>query len=128
MFYGGFDKRPGAIVRVADASDVQRVVNYARETGVELAVRSGGHSLYGASVSERGLVLDLRDMRSIEIDAANATAWAESGITAVEFSKAVGENDFALSFGDTGSVGLGGLTLGGGVGYMVRKHGLTIDA
>ncbi len=97
MFYGGFDKRPGAIVRVADASDVQRVVNYARETGVELAVRSGGHSLYGASVSERGLVLDLRDMRSIEIDAANATAWAESGITAVEFSKAVVTIDALLA-------------------------------
>jgi FAD/FMN-containing dehydrogenase len=127
-FYGGIDKRPGAIIRVADASDVARVVNYARDNGIELAVRSGGHSPVGTSLSDGGLVLDLHDMRSIEIDAANATAWAEPGITAVEFSKAVGEHDFALSFGDTGSVGLGGLTLGGGVGFMVRKHGLTIDA
>jgi len=127
-FYGGIDKHPAAIIRVADASDVQRVVNYARETGVELAIRSGGHSPIGISLSDGGIVLDLHDMRSIEIDAEGGTAWAQTGATAVEFSKAAGEHDFALSFGDTGSVGLGGLTLGGGVGYMVRKHGLTIDA
>jgi FAD/FMN-containing dehydrogenase len=127
VFYRSIDRRPAAIVRPADASDVSRVVTLARETGVELAVRSGGHSLAGHSVSEGGIVLDLRDMRALEIDAERRTAWAQTGLTARDYTEAAAAHGLATGFGDTGSVGIGGLTLGGGVGFLVRKHGLTID-
>jgi hypothetical protein len=127
VFYGGFDRRPLVIVRVADAGDVSRVVSLARETGRELAIRSGGHSLVGHSVSDGGIVLDLSEMKAIEIDPERRTAWAETGLSAGEYAMAAGAHGLVTGFGDTGSVGIGGLTLGGGVGYLVRKFGLTID-
>jgi hypothetical protein len=127
LFYGGFDRHPAIVIRPADVSDVAYVVSLARKHGIELAVRSGGHSTGGYSVSNGGIVLDLRDMRALDIDPDNRTAWAETGLTAGEFSKAAGAYGLAIGFGDTGSVGIGGITLGGGVGYLVRKHGLTID-
>ena len=126
-FYGGIDRRPAAIVRVKDDLDVARVVSLARETGLELAVRSGGHSIPGHSVSEGGIVIDLADLRAVEIDADARTAWAQTGLTAGEFTAGTHAHGLAIGFGDTGSVGIGGITLGGGVGHLVRKHGLTID-
>jgi FAD/FMN-containing dehydrogenase len=127
VFPGTIDRRPAAIVRVADATDVSRVIAYARETGLELAVRSGGHSTAGHGVTDGGIVLDLSDMRALEIDPESRTAWAESGLTAGEYTTAAARQGLATGFGDTGSVGIGGITLGGGVGFLVRKHGLTID-
>jgi FAD/FMN-containing dehydrogenase len=127
VFYGGFDRRPALIVRARDATDVSRVVSLARESNLELAVRSGGHSVAGHSTTEGGILLDLREMKNIEIDLEGRTAWAQTGLTAGEFTTAVGAHGLATGFGDTGSVGIGGITLGGGVGYLVRKHGLTID-
>jgi FAD/FMN-containing dehydrogenase len=127
VFLGGIDRHPAVIVRVADATDVATVISFATDTGLELAVRSGGHSYTGDSVSEGGIVLDLADMKRLDIDAEARTAWAETGLTAVEYTTAVGKRGLATGFGDTGSVGIGGITLGGGVGFLVRKHGLTID-
>jgi FAD/FMN-containing dehydrogenase len=127
VFYGGIDRRPAVIVRVASAADVSQVVSLARETGLQLAVRSGGHSLAGYSVSDGGIVLDLSDMKALEIDVEGRTAWAQTGLTAGEYTAAAGTHGLATGFGDVGSVGIGGLTLGGGIGYLVRKHGLTID-
>ena len=127
VFYGGIDRRPAAIVRVANDADVSKVISVARETGLELAVRSGGHSIPGHSVSEGGIVLDLADMRAIDVDADGRTAWAETGLTAVEVATAAAAHGLAIGFGDTGSVGIGGITLGGGVGYLARRFGLTID-
>jgi FAD/FMN-containing dehydrogenase len=127
VFYGGFDHHPAAIVRPNDAADVSRVITLARESGLELAIKSGGHSLAGHSVPEGGIVLDLSGMKHLEIDVEGRTAWAETGLTAGEYTAAVGSHGLATGFGDTGSVGIGGLTLGGGVGYLARKHGLTID-
>jgi len=127
VFIGGIDRRPAVIVRVADATDVATVIGLARDTGLELAVRSGGHSSIGHGVSEGGIVLDLADMKSIDIDLEARTAWAEAGLTAAEYSTAAWEHGLATGFGDTGSVGIGGITVGGGVGYLARKHGLTID-
>ena len=121
------DRRPAAIVRPDDADGVAAVVSLAREHGLELAVRSGGHSNAGHSVTEGGIVLDLSGLKQLEIDAEQRTAWAGTGLTAGEVTRALGEHRLAVGFGDTGSVGIGGLTLGGGVGYLVRKHGLTID-
>src|SRR2546426_6315732 len=128
MFYGGLDRRPAAIVRPANASEVARVIAIAREGGLDLAVRSGGHSVSGHSTTEGGVVLDLSAMRGLEVDVAARTAWAETGLTASELSAALGRHGLAIGFGDTGSVGIGGITLGGGVGYLARKFGLTIDS
>ena len=125
---GGIDRRPAVIVQVADAGDVSYVVSLARDSGMELAVRCGGHSSAGHSVSEGGIVLDLRNMKALDIDVDGRTAWAESGLTAGEYSTRTAAHGLATGFGDTGSVGIGGLTTGGGIGYLVRKYGLTIDS
>jgi len=124
---GRIDLHPAAIVRVANADDVARVIRYARDTGAELAVRSGGHSGAGHGTTEGGVVIDLRDMKGLEIDPEARTAWAETGLDAGEVTTAAAEHGLAVGFGDTASVGIGGITTGGGIGYLVRKHGLTID-
>ena len=127
VIFSGFDRRPAAIVRVADASDVARVVTLARDMGAELAVRSGGHSRAGHGASEGGIVLDLSAMNAVEIDADGRSAWAQTGVTAGDYTNATGEHGLATGLGDTATVGLGGITLGGGIGFLVRKHGLAID-
>jgi FAD/FMN-containing dehydrogenase len=127
VFYRSVDRRPALIIRPADATEVSLVVSLARDTGAELAVRSGGHSLAGHSVSEGGIVIDLVELKALDIDAQARTAWAQTGLTAAEYTAAAGAHGLATGFGDTGTVGIGGLTLGGGVGFLVRKHGLTID-
>ncbi|HEY2947361.1 MAG TPA: FAD-binding oxidoreductase [Micromonosporaceae bacterium] len=128
VFPGGIDRRPAVIVQVEDAADVSRAVVLARETGLELAVRSGGHSGAGHGVCDGGIVLDLSRLRELDIDAEGRTAWAQTGLTAAEYAASAGALGLATGFGDTGSVGIGGITLGGGVGYLVRKYGLTIDS
>jgi FAD/FMN-containing dehydrogenase len=126
VYFSGFDSRPAAIIRPHDASDVARVVMLAHDHGFDLAVRSGGHSLAGHGTCS-GVVLDLSSMRSIEIDAAARTAWAETGLTAGDYTHATGAYGLATGFGDAPSVGIGGITLAGGVGFLHRVHGLTID-
>jgi len=127
VFYRAVDRRPAMIVRAADASDVARAIARARETGTELAVRSGGHSPAGHGVSDGGIVLDLSALRALDIDVAGRAAWVQTGLTAGEYTAAAGEHGLATGFGDTGSVGIGGITLAGGIGFLVRKHGMTID-
>jgi FAD/FMN-containing dehydrogenase len=127
VFYGGIDRRPAVIVRPTTPAEVAHVVTLARDSGLELAVRSGGHSPAGHSVSDGGIVLDLGAMNALDIDVAGRTAWAQTGLTAGEYTTAAAAHGLATGFGDTASVGIGGLTLAGGVGYLVRKHGLTID-
>ncbi|MCC7447580.1 MAG: FAD-binding oxidoreductase [Anaerolineae bacterium] len=120
-------RRPAVIVRPLDAVDVAHVVTLARETGMELAIRSGGHSLAGYSTTDGGIVLDLSLMKGIEINVQARTAWAEAGLTAGEYTEAAAKYGLATGFGDSATVGLGGLTTGGGVGFLTRKYGLTID-
>jgi FAD/FMN-containing dehydrogenase len=127
VFYGGIDKRPAVIARVANDDDIRHVIEIARESGSELAVRAGGHSIAGSCSSDGGIVIDLRDLKGIEIDKDARTAVAQAGTTAAEYTAAAGSEGLATGFGDTGSVGISGLTLGGGVGFLVRKHGLTVD-
>jgi FAD/FMN-containing dehydrogenase len=124
---GDVDRRPAVIARVADAADVARVIAMARDSGLELAVRSGGHSGAGHGTTDGGIVIDVRDMKRLDIDPVERTAWAETGLTAGEVTNAAWAHGLAVGFGDTGSVGIGGITLGGGIGYLVRKHGMTID-
>ena len=123
---GGIDRRPAAIIRVADSKDVAQVLAIARDTGLPLAVRSGGHSIHG--VCEGGIVLHVGDLRSFDVDPEGRTAWAGAGLTAAEYTTAAGAHGLATGFGDMGSVGVGGITLGGGVGFLSRKYGLTIDS
>ena len=127
VFYGGIDRRPALIVRTADAADVAGAIALARETGLGIAVRSGGHSVAGYGVCDGCIVIDLSAMRELQIDAQGRTAWAQPGLTAGEYGEAADAHGLVTGFGDTGSVGIGGLTLGGGVGFLVRRFGLTID-
>ncbi|HKX75832.1 MAG TPA: FAD-binding oxidoreductase [Acidimicrobiia bacterium] len=127
-FYREFNRRrPLALIRVARPSDVPKVIQFAGETGVKLAVRAGGHSLLGHSLIDGGLVLDLSALRTIRIDADGRSATAGGGVLAGEYTLKAAEFGLATGFGDTGSVGIAGLTLGGGVGFLHRKIGLTID-
>src|SRR5882757_9399527 len=127
VFFKGFDRTTVAVARVANADDVAKVVTAARENDIELAVRSGGHSRAGYGTTDGGLVIDLSAMKSLEIDADSKAAWVETGITAGEYTAATGEHGLVTGFGDAGTVGIGGITLAGGVGFLVRKNGLTID-
>lgn len=119
--------RPAIIVRPLDEVDVAHVVSFARDTAMVLAIRSGGHSLAGFSTVDEGIVIDLSSMKGLEIDVEQRTAWAEAGLNAGEYTVKAAEYGLVTGFGDTASVGLGGLTTGGGIGYLVRKYGLTID-
>ena len=128
ILYDPSDSHPATVVRVRDTKDTSSVVTFARETGAELAIRSGGHSGAAHSTTDGGIVIDLRDMKALDIDVETKTAWAETGLTAAEYTTAAHEQGLATGFGDTGSVGLGGITNGGGIGYLTRKHGMTIDS
>jgi FAD/FMN-containing dehydrogenase len=128
VFPGALDRRPAAIARVADAADVAVVLGYTAEAGLDFSVRSGGHSPAGSGVVDDAVVIDVSDLNDIDIDAATRTVWAGSGLTAAELTKTLGEHALAVGFGDTGSVGIAGITLGGGQGFLSRKHGLTVDS
>ncbi|MFI2102330.1 FAD-binding oxidoreductase [Isoptericola sp. NPDC019693] len=125
---GGVERRPAAVVRPAGTDAVARAVRYARDAGAEVSVRSGGHSVFGLGAGDGALTLDLRGLDSIELDVDGRTAWAGGGITAGAYSRAVGEHGLATPFGDTGSVGVGGITLGGGIGLLSRSLGMTVDS
>ncbi|XVQ90385.1 FAD-binding oxidoreductase [Microbispora siamensis] len=127
VFPATVDRRPAAVVRPADDAQVARLITIARETGLPLAVRGGGHSNAGHGVCDGGLVLDLAGMKALDIDVESRTAWAEGGLTVRGYTAAVGAHGMVTGFGDAGTVGIGGITLGGGIGFLVRKHGLTVD-
>ena len=121
------DRRPALIARPADSADVALAVSLARANGLELAVRGGGHSFAGHGTTDGGLVLDMSNMRALHVDPQQRIAWAQAGLTAEHYTAETARHGLTTGFGDTGSVGIAGLTLGGGIGWLVRKHGLTID-
>ena len=127
VLYINVDRRPLAIVRAADARDVAEAVRFARSHGLPLAVRSGGHSLAHYSVIDDAIVVDLSDMKRVSIDPQARIARVQAGATSGDLASPAQAHGLALSTGDTHSVGMGGLTTGGGIGFMVRKHGLAID-
>jgi FAD/FMN-containing dehydrogenase len=128
VFNRAFDKRPDLIVRPTDASDVAAAVRWAAERDVPVAVRGGGHGFAGHGTTDEGVLIDMSAMSAIDIDPASRTAWAQAGATAGPYTEAAGAHGLATGFGDSGDVGLAGLTLGGGIGFLVRRHGLTIDS
>lgn len=121
------DRSPLAIVCAADAEDVAAGVAFARDHALPLAARSGGHSVAGYSTADGAVVIDLRRMKSIAIDPATRIARVGAGVTSGDLLGPAAAHGLALSTGDTASVGMGGLVTGGGIGFMVRKSGLTID-
>ena len=127
LFLGGFDRRPAVVLRPHDAQDVAAAIRSAVAADLPLAVKGGGHQGAGLSVCDDGVVVDLSSLDGLDIDLEDHTAWAGAGLTAGDYTRAMGEHGLATGFGDTGTVGIGGLTLGGGVGLLSRKFGLTVD-
>src|SRR2546429_6971429 len=121
------DKRPAAIVRCRDTADVIACVRFAREHGVEIAVRGGGHNAGGLGVSDDALVIDLSQMRSTTVDPENHTVRADPGCTWGDVDHATVAFGMATPSGFIASTGVAGLTLGGGIGYLSRRFGLTVD-
>jgi FAD/FMN-containing dehydrogenase len=120
---------PALVMRPRTANDVGAAIQYAQDNSLILSVRSGGHSVAGLSTNKGGLVIDLVNMRKIEIiDLGKGLVRIEAGATWGEVAAELQKHQLALSSGDTKSVGVGGLTLGGGIGWMVRKYGLAIDS
>ncbi|MFA7762038.1 FAD-binding oxidoreductase [Streptomyces sp. NPDC048723] len=121
------DRRPAAVVHCANAGDVMAAVDFARENGLDLAVRGGGHSVPGFGTCDGGVVADLSGMRGVRVDAAGRTARAEGGATWGDFNAATYPFGLATTGGIISTTGVGGLTLGGGIGYLARGLGLSCD-
>lgn len=121
------DRKPAVIVRCATVEDVQRALGFARETVLPVAVRGGGHSLAGFSTCDAGVVIDLSSMKDMSVDAKTRVARAEPGVTIGEFDRATQKHGLATTFGVVSTTGIAGLTLGGGLGWLMRKHGLACD-
>jgi FAD/FMN-containing dehydrogenase len=127
LYNGMIDKRPGLIARCVDAADVQAAVNFARENGLLLAVRGGGHNGAGLGSCDDGLVIDLSLMKGIRVDPAASTVRVEGGCLWGDVDHATYPYGLAVPTGFLSTTGVGGLTLGGGLGYLTRHYGLTID-
>ncbi len=121
------DRRPAAVVRCHGASDVMRAVRLARDNGLLLAVRGGGHNISGNAVCEGGLLIDLSPMRSVRVDPKTRSARVEPGVTLGEFDKEAQAFALATPLGINSTTGVAGLTLGGGFGWLSRKFGFTVD-
>ena len=121
------DRRPAVIVRAVDAEDVIAAVDFARGQGLSVAVRGGGHSNAGFGTCDGGVLIDLSRLKHIDIDPHSRRARVEPGLTWAQVASAAHAHGLALTSGNSGSVGVGGLLLGGGIGWMARKYGLAID-
>jgi FAD/FMN-containing dehydrogenase len=127
VFNGMIDKRPALIVRCAAVGDVIAAVELARETNMLVAVRGGGHGVTGNALCDDGLVIDLSALKRVRVDPRNRTARAEGGATWGDFDRETQAFGLATTGGIVPSTGIGGLTLGGGIGYLNRKYGLACD-
>jgi FAD/FMN-containing dehydrogenase len=127
VWNGMFDRHPAAIARVQGAVDVVAVVDYARETGTELAVRGGGHSSAGYSTVDGGIVLDFSRMRGVWVDPQAKVAYAQAGALWGDVDRETQAHGLAVPGGQISHTGIAGLTLGGGIGWLSRRDGLTID-
>jgi FAD/FMN-containing dehydrogenase len=127
VWNGSIDRQPALISRCAGVADVIGAVRFARDQGLQVALRSGGHSYPGLSVCDAGMVIDLGQMKGISVDPEARTARAEAGVLLGELDAAIQAHGLAVPAGIVTHTGLAGLTLGGGVGWLERKYGLTID-
>lgn len=127
VYNGMIDRRPAAVLRVSQAADVIAAVRFARGLGIDVAVRGGGHSAPGFGTVDGGLVLDFSARRGVRVDPAARTARVEAGATWADYNHATHAFGLASTGGIVGSTGVTGLTLGGGIGYLARKYGLSCD-
>jgi FAD/FMN-containing dehydrogenase len=127
VWKGAHDRRPALIVRAAGASDVMRAVQFARSEDLEIAVRGGGHSIAGFSTTDGGIVIDLSAMRAVRVDPAQHTAVAEGGATWADVDHETQAFGLAVTGGLISTTGIAGFTLGGGIGWLMRKYGLAAD-
>src|SRR5918911_5313006 len=127
VWNGMIDKRPGLIVRCAGVGDVIDAVNFARENGVQLAVRGGSHSAAGLAMCDGGIVLDLSPMRGVRVDPRARTAHAQGGLLWADLDRETQAFGLATTGGTVSDTGIGGLTLGGGLGWLMGKHGFSCD-
>ena len=124
---GMIDRRPALIARCLGTADIADAVNFARTRGLDLAVRGGGHNVAGRAVCDDGLMLDLSLMKGIHVDPVRRTARAQGGVTWREFNRETQAHGLATTGGVVSTTGIAGLTLGGGLGWLMAKHGLAMD-
>ena len=127
VYNGMIDRRPRIVFRCVDAADVMAAVDFARENELELSVRGGSHSAPGFGTNDDGLVIDLSLMKGIQVDPLTQMARAQGGCTWGDFNHATYGFGLATTGGIVSTTGIAGLTLGGGIGYLSRRHGLSVD-
>jgi len=127
VYNGMIDRRPAMVVQCTSTEDVVATVRHAREAGGDLSVRGGSHSVPGFGTNDGGVVIDLSGMRTTRVDAEKQVAHADGGCTWGDFNDATHEHKLATTGGIISTTGVGGLTLGGGIGYLSRKYGLSLD-
>jgi len=121
------DRRPAVIVQCAEADDVLHAISYARENGLEISIRGGGHNIAGSALCDNGVLIDFSNMKTVSVDVQKKRAYVEPGATLGDFDKAVQAHGLATPVGINSTTGIAGLTLGGGFGWLTRKYGMTID-
>ena len=121
------DRHPACIARCTGVADVVAAVHFARDHDLEIAVRGGGHNVAGTAVCDDGIVIDLSAMRAVSVDSARRSAWVQGGALWGDVDHETQAHGLATTGGIVGHTGVAGLTLGGGIGFLMRKHGLTVD-
>jgi len=121
------DRRPAVIVQCAEADDVLHAISYARENDLEISIRGGGHNIAGSALCDNGVLIDFSNMTTVRVDAQKRRAYVEPGATLGDFDKAVQAHGLATPVGINSITGIAGLTLGGGLGWLTRKYGMTVD-
>jgi FAD/FMN-containing dehydrogenase len=127
VWNGAIDRRPRLIARCIGTADVVSAIRFARDHDLEIAIRGGGHNVAGTAVCDGGVVIDLWPMRAVRVDPADRTAWVQGGALWGDVDHETQAYGLATTGGIISHTGVGGLTLGGGVGWLMRKHGLTVD-
>jgi hypothetical protein len=127
VWNGAIDRHPRLIARCIGATDVVAAVRFAREHDLEIAIRGGGHNVAGAAVCDDGIVIDLSPMRAVRVDPVNRRAWVQGGALWGDVDHETQAHGLATTGGIVSHTGVGGLTLGGGIGWLMRKHGLAVD-
>jgi FAD/FMN-containing dehydrogenase len=127
IWNGAIDRRPRVIARCVGAADVVAAVRFARDHDMEIAIRGGGHNVAGTALVHDGIVIDLSAMRAVRVDAAGRRAWVQGGALWGDVDRETQAHGLATTGGIVSHTGVAGLTLGGGLGWLMRKHGLAVD-